>query len=169
MSAQTFSRTASTIRQTLVRYRWTIALGLLGVVAVLAAYRFSSVPSVITSGISGSQVSHIDPAQQGVLVYLRAHQAVAQTRPLDPAQQGVMSYLHTHAVVEIQRMESAQQGVLGYLHAHSSVQPLPTAVVSLEPAQQGVMSYRRAHAPVVIQPLDPSRRAVLDYLRAHNQ
>src|SRR5262245_4475953 len=145
MSAQTFSRTASTIRQTLVRYRWTIALGLLGVVAVLADYRFSSAPSVITSAVSGSQVSHIDPAQHGVLDYLRVHQAVAQTRPLDPAQQGVMSYLrahtaietrpldpaqqgvmsylHTHAAVEIQRMDSAQQGVLGYLHVHSSVQP----------------------------------------------
>jgi hypothetical protein len=146
MSAQTVTQTPTAVRQIFVRYRWTIALALLSVVTALVAYRFTSARAVATSVISSSQVSYVDPAQQGVLDYLRAHQTVAKSRSLDPT----------------------QQGVLDYLRVHSSVQPLPTALVSLEPVQQGVMSYLRAHHTVENRLVDPAQQGVMDYLRAHN-
>ena len=140
MSAHPFSRTATHIRQTLVRYRWMLALGLLSVVAALLAYRFSSVPLVATSVVSASQVSYTDPAQQGVMDYLRAHAGV-ETQPLAPAQQGVMGYLRVHTVAATRPLDPAQQGVMGYLRAHVGVE-----TQLLDPAQQGVMDYVRAHS-----------------------
>jgi len=119
MSAHTFSRTTTNMRQTLIRYRWTLALGLLCVVAALLAYRFSSVPAVATSVVSGSQVSPMDPAQPGVLGYLRAHQSVAEVRPRDPVQQGVMDDLRAHTLAATRPLDPAQQGVMDYLRAHN--------------------------------------------------
>jgi hypothetical protein len=118
MSAQTVSQPSTTIRQIFVRYRWAIALSLLSIVIALVAYHFSSVPAVATPVASVSQVSFVDPAQQSVLDYLRAHRTVAESRPLDPAQQGVMSYLRAHAAVESQPLNPSQQGVMDYLRAH---------------------------------------------------
>jgi hypothetical protein len=167
MSAHTFLQTATSVRQTLVRYRGAIALSLLSVVTALAAYRFASVPAVATPVISGSQVSHLDPAQHGVLDYVRAHSAV-QNQPLDPAQQGVLDYVRAHALVQplstpAIALEPAQQSVMSYLRAHANVHGQP-----LEPAQQGVQDYLRVHTTVETRLLDPSQRGVMDYLRAHN-
>ena len=166
MSAHTLSRTSTIVRQTIVRYRWTIALSLLSMVTALAAYRFTSVPAIATPAVSGSQVSHVDPAQQGVLDYLRAHQTVAETRPLDPAQQSVMSYLQAHTAVAARPLDPAQQSVMDYLHVHSVVQPLSALPVFVDPTQQGVMSYLHAHHAVETR-LDPAQQGVMDYLRAH--
>jgi hypothetical protein len=147
MSAHTLSQTPTTVRQIVIRYRWTLALSFLSVVTALAVYRFTSVPTVVTPAVSGSQVSHIDPTQQSVLDYLRAHQTIAETHALDPTQQSVMSYLLVH----------------------SSVGPLPAPAVSLEPAQQSVLYYLRAHAAGEIRPVDPTQQGVMDYLRTHSQ
>ena len=136
MSAHTLSRTATNIRQTFVRYRWAIALSLLTLVAALLVYHFSSVPLVATSVVSVSQASDTDPAQQGVLDYVRAHQAVAEARPRDP----VMDELRAHTVGATRPLDPAQQGVMDYLRAHAGVEAQP-----LDAAQQGVMDYLRAH------------------------
>jgi hypothetical protein len=96
MDAETVPQTSTTVRQSLVRYRWTIALGLVSVVAALVAYHRSSMPLAATSVASVLQASDTNPAQQGVLGYLRAHLAIAEARPRDPAQQGVMEYLRAH-------------------------------------------------------------------------
>jgi hypothetical protein len=146
MSSHSASQKSTTVRQIFVRYRWALALSLLSVVTALAAYRFSSVPAVATPVVSGSHLSHMEPAQQGVLDYVRAHSAV-QTQPLDPAQQGVLYYVRAHAVV----------------------QPLSTPASALDPAQQSVMTYLGAHNAVETRPLDPAQQGVMEYLRAHNQ
>jgi hypothetical protein len=119
MSAHTLSQTPATVRQIVIRYRWIIALSLLSVVTALALYRFSSVPAVATPAVSGSHIAHLDAAQQGVLNYLRAHQALTEARPVDPAQQGVMDYLRAHTVAATRPLDPAQQGVMDYLRAHS--------------------------------------------------
>jgi hypothetical protein len=146
MSAQTVTQKPTTVRQTLVRYRRAIALGLLGVVAALGAYRFTIVPAAPTFTVDRAQAALVEPAQQGVLDYVRAHQIVAETRPLDPA----------------------QQSVLRYVQLHSSVEPLPAPAVALDPVQQSVMDYLRAQHAVGTRPVDPAQQSVLDYLRAHN-
>jgi hypothetical protein len=123
MSTHTLSQTRATVRQIFARYRWIIALGLLSVVIALASYRFTSVPAIPTSVVSRPHVSLVDPAQQGVLDYLRAHSVVqplsASAVTLDPAQQSVMSYLRAHEAVEKQPLDPSQQGVTDYLRAHN--------------------------------------------------
>ena len=113
MRAHPFAWTTTNLRQTLVRYRRPLALGLLCVAVALAAYRFSSVPPVATSVVSVAPASDTDPAQQGVLGYLRAHQSVAEPRP------------HAHTVVATPPLDPAQQGVQGYLRAHAAVETPP--------------------------------------------
>jgi hypothetical protein len=125
LSAHTFSRAATNIRQTLVRYRWPIALGLLIAVAALVAYRFTSVPAGPTPAVDRAQASLVEPAQHGVLDELRAHALVqplsTPVAPLDPAQQSVMSYLRAHESVERSTApwDPAVQAVLNYLRAHT--------------------------------------------------
>jgi hypothetical protein len=70
MSAQAVTQTRMTVRQIFVRYRWAIALSLLSVTTAVVAYRYSSVPAVATPVVSVSQVSFVDPAQQGVQDYI---------------------------------------------------------------------------------------------------
>jgi hypothetical protein len=125
MNTQTVSQTSSNIRQTLVRYRWAIALGLLIAVAALVAYRFTSVPAGPTRAVDRAQASLVEPAQQSVLDYLRVHTLVqtlpTPAVPLDHAQQGVMDYLraHEHAERSPAFWDQAAQAVLDYLRAHS--------------------------------------------------
>jgi hypothetical protein len=140
MSAHTLSQTPTTVRQIVIRYRWIIGLNLLSVVTALALYRFSSVPAVATPAVSVSQASGTDPAQQGVLDYVRAHQALTEARPVDPAQQGVIDYLRAHTVAATRPLDTAQQGVIDYLRAHRVAATRP-----LDTAQQGVLDYLRAH------------------------
>lgn len=116
MSTHPFSRTATSICQTLARYRWPIALGLLSVVAALVATLVANV----------SQMSDTNQAQQNTLGYVRTYQATAEALPRDPAQQGVLDYLRAHTVAATRLQAPAQQGVLDYLRAHQAVtEPRP--------------------------------------------
>jgi hypothetical protein len=124
MRTHTLSQTPTTVRQTIVRYRWAIALGLLIVVAALGAYRFTSVPAP-TPAMDRAQASLVEPAAQSVLDYLRVH-SIVQPLPtpavsLDPAQQSVMEHLRAHENAERPPApwDPAVQAVLEYLRAHS--------------------------------------------------
>ena len=134
MSTHPFSRTATSICQTLTRYRWPIALGLLSVVAALVATLVANV----------SQMSDTNQAQQNTLGYVRTYQATAEALPRDPAQQGVLDYLRAHAPFErVIAIDPAAQSVNDYLRAHT------VAATRLQaPAQQGVLDYLRAHQAV---------------------
>lgn len=119
MSAQV-TQAPSIVRQIIFRYRWPIALGILCVVAALAAFHFTNASSSApTSFTNASWASYADPAQQGVLGYLQAHERVAEASASDPAQQGVLGYLRAHQTgAATSPLDPAQQGVLGYLQAH---------------------------------------------------
>jgi len=116
-------QTSTTIRQTIVRYSWLVALGFLVVVATLAMYDLNM--PVPTPAVDRGQVSLVEPAAQSVLNYLRVHSsvqpAVAAAAPLDPAQQSVMQYVRAHESVKRSPAlwDQAQQAVLDYLRAHS--------------------------------------------------
>jgi hypothetical protein len=158
MTTHTIAQTLTNIRQTIGRYSLWLGLSLVLGVAALAAYRYTTVPAVSIPEVRSIQApaARLDPAQQSVLDYLRAHSATQPNRT---------------AVVTV---DPAQQSVLDYLRAHSANQLLPASGSSLDPAQQSVIDYLRAHAAVetipasVVAP-DPAAQSVLDYLRAHSR
>src|SRR5262245_18669892 len=78
MNAQTPPQRSATVRQTLVRYRRAITLGLLIVVGALMAYRFIGVPAAARPAVRRAQASLVEPAQQSVMRYLRAHESVGR-------------------------------------------------------------------------------------------
>jgi hypothetical protein len=125
MSTQTAPQMPTSIRQTLARSSEILALGLLCIVAVLVAYRFTSVRAAPARAMDRGQVSLIESAQQSVLNYLRVH-SVVQPLPtsaasLDAAQQSVIAYLRTHESVKrsVTPWDPAVQAVLDYLRVHS--------------------------------------------------
>jgi hypothetical protein len=152
MTTHTVAQTLTSIRQTIGRYAWWLGLSFALVVAALAAYRSVSAPAVSIPEVRSGEapVARLDPAQQSVLDYLRAHSAnqplLAPATSLDPAQQSVLDYLRAHRAVETQPLDPAQQSVLDYLRAHSAVQGPRAPAARLDPAQQGVMDYLRAHS-----------------------
>src|SRR3989304_2520686 len=96
---------------------WGISLGLLLVAVGLAAYAFVATPAVSTpaTGQAGSMSpppppggarfggpdpAALDPAQQGVMEYLRVHNAVrpasAQAAARDPAAPSALGYVRAH-------------------------------------------------------------------------
>jgi hypothetical protein len=141
MNAHTFARTSTTLRQALARYRWLIALAVLCLATALTAGRLTSMPPAAPSAVGVAQALDANPAQLGVLSYLRAHQAVAERGTDEPAQLGVMAYLRAHAGAETQPSDPAQSGVMSYLRAHQAV----SEASADDPAQQGVLDYLRAH------------------------
>jgi hypothetical protein len=124
MSTQTVTQSSTNVRQAIVRFRWTIVLGLLSMVTALATYRFSSVPAPSPT-MERAQASLVEPAQQSVLDYLRVHSSVqllaTPAAPLDPAQQSVMSYVRAHesVVPSPAPWDPAVQAVLDYFQVHS--------------------------------------------------
>ncbi|HNP69860.1 MAG TPA: hypothetical protein PKK15_02070 [Kouleothrix sp.] len=73
-----------------------------------------------------SQISGTNQSQQNMLGYVRIYQAAAEALPQDPAQQGVLDYLRAHTVAATRLQAPAQQGVLDYLRAHQAVtEPRP--------------------------------------------
>jgi hypothetical protein len=95
-------------------------------VAAFAAFRSVSMPTASVPVVSStSRTMPVDPTQQGVFEYLRAHrinqpiQAPAAT--LDQAQQSVMKYVNAHNHVDqpTTLWDQATQAVLDYLRAHS--------------------------------------------------
>jgi len=117
--------TQTSRRQSISRYGFAIAFSLVLAVSAMGAYRFTSMAQAPTIGTSSRQATLVDPAQQGVLAYLRVHSSVASlglaSATLDPAQQSVMRYVEAHSVAAPQRvapLDPAAQAVLDYLRAH---------------------------------------------------
>jgi len=126
MTAHTMSQTLTSVRQAIRKYAWWLIFSLVLGVAALTAYRSVSLPTTSTPVVTSSQrTTSVDPVQQSVFDYLRAHSTVqpiqAPRVPLDPAQQSVMDYLHAHDRVDPSSAswDQATQAVLDYLRAHS--------------------------------------------------
>jgi hypothetical protein len=120
MTTHTLAQTLTNVRQMIGRYAGWLGLSLVIAVVALAAYRYTTVPAISVPEVSNvrAPVVRLDPAQQSVLDYLRAHDAV-ETRPLDPTTQSVLDYLRAHRAVETQPLDPTQQSVIDYLRAHS--------------------------------------------------
>ena len=124
MSLEPVSQLSGTLRQVVVCYRWIYALGLLIVIAALVTNRLTSVPAPALA-VDHAQASFVAFAAQNVMEYLRTHRIIpllpTPEVPLDPAQQSVLNYLRAHERVEQSRAPwyPAVQAVLGYLRAHS--------------------------------------------------
>jgi len=117
--------TQTSRRQSISRYGFAIAFSLVLAVSAMGAYRFTSMAPAPAALTSSRQAALVDPAQQGVLAYLRVHSSVASlglaSATLDPAQQSVMRYVEAHSVAAPQRvapLDPAAQAVLDYLRAH---------------------------------------------------
>ena len=130
MTTHTLAQTLTNVRQMIGRYSLWLGLSLALVLAALAAYRSVSAPAVSIPEVRSAEApaARLDPAQQSVMDYVRAHSAI------QPNRTGVVT------------VDPAQQSVLDYLRAHSTDQPLPASGTSLDPAQQSVMDYLRAHS-----------------------
>ena len=125
MSPHTMAQTLTSVRQAVRKHGWWLILSLVLVVAALSAYRSVSLPTAsVPVATSTKPTTAVDPVQQSVLDYLRAHNTeqpvAAAAAPNDPAQQGVMDYLRAHQRVERSwaPWDPAVQAVLDYLQAH---------------------------------------------------
>ena len=126
MTAYTMSQTLTNLRQALRRYAWWLSLSLVLLVAAFAAYRSISIPATSAPVASSTaQTMPVNPAQQAVRDYLRAHSSdqpiQAPAPPLDPAQQSVMNYVNAHNRVDQApaSWDQAAQAVRDYLWAHT--------------------------------------------------
>jgi hypothetical protein len=126
MTAHSISQTSTNARLAIRRYRWWLILSLVLVVATLSVYRSVSIPGASGPLLTTTQwTTFVNPVQQSVFDYLRAHSAnqllPALSAPLDPAQQSVMHYLHAHDRGNRSPAfpDQVTQAVLDYLRAHS--------------------------------------------------
>ena len=129
MTTHTLAQTLTNVRQMIGQYSLWLGLSLALVVAAFATYRWISAPTVSIPEVRSAEApaARLDPAQQSVLDYLRAHSAIQANSP---------------TVVAV---DPAAQSVLDYLRAHGANQLLPASGTALDPAQQSVMDYLRAH------------------------
>src|SRR5438552_17775008 len=104
MTTHAASPTRRSVRQMLRRYGWWLGLGLLLVIAALTFYHFTSASAAATPAAKSVQALAPDAITQSVSDYLCAHSGAQSiptpAAPLDPAQQSVMRYVRAHDRVE---------------------------------------------------------------------